>query len=253
MLARLSTGVARFLDVHIETLPSLPENEEDSLVVDFDSLRHLILPTYPWDYVTRVCDKSVVPVYQNIHALLRNDFETVTRVLSELEHYDDDENPLPICKIENTTPVNNLRNDLCKTAATFERIIGSTLRKRPRRKRRSSSDIFVNPIVIPSPHPDAPTIIITPCPYQIRETSCRIPCQDSAFGNLLTVHNHQTYNHVHPPMVPPCCPLPMINEWVWRDGHWAAILPSLAEQSNQGIHARVLSLKKKTTKLEQRT
>lgn len=41
MLARLSLGIARFLEVHIETFPSIPGNEEDSLV-NFSFFRNRI-------------------------------------------------------------------------------------------------------------------------------------------------------------------------------------------------------------------
>ncbi|KAH6875004.1 hypothetical protein BKA70DRAFT_249491 [Coprinopsis sp. MPI-PUGE-AT-0042] len=94
-----------------------------------------------------------------------------------------------------------------------------------------------------STRPSIPSITVTPCPPQkVSDCDpCRVPFQDYAFGQRLTVPSHPTFNNTHPPQrtlpnsvqdsaIPECY-------WMWDAGHWEAVLPSLSEQSRRGLYS----------------
>jgi hypothetical protein len=99
--------------------------------------------------------------------------------------------------------------------------------------------------VISSTHSSSPTIVIILAPPQAQETSCRVPYQDQAFGNLLTVPSHPAFNKAHPPMIPDSCSLPRFDGWKWENGHWKAVLSTLNEQRRRGIIPKPVFQKKK--------
>lgn len=106
------------------------------------------------------------------------------------------------------------------------------------------------PIVIPSTHPSAPSIVITPCGSQNQEKTCRVPYQNSAFGRALTVPGHAAYNDVHPPMLmgpslsSPELPLP--DDWRWNEGHWEAVLPCLVQQTKRGLFSKMQTTRRRS-------
>lgn len=103
------------------------------------------------------------------------------------------------------------------------------------------------PIVIPSQHPLAPSIMITPCGSQSHERACRVPYQDNAFGNLLTVPSHPSFNEIHPPMaLDRPNSLPMLENWRWKDGHWEGVVPCLEEQRRRCLFSRMYSTKRRS-------
>ena len=104
------------------------------------------------------------------------------------------------------------------------------------------------PLVIPSTHPSIPTIIITPCPRLPRETSCRVPLQDSAFGMKLTVPMHPVFNQCFPPQIPSLSP-PQSDHWRFTDGHWQAVVPGLEEQTRNHLFSRTFVIKKKACRM----
>lgn len=92
--------------------------------------------------------------------------------------------------------------------------------------------------MVSSTHSPSPTIVVTLAPPQVQETSCRVPYQDQAFGNLLTVPSHPAFNKAHPPMIPDSCSLPQFDSWKWGNGHWEAVLPTLNEQRRRGMYSK---------------
>lgn len=95
-----------------------------------------------------------------------------------------------------------------------------------------------------------PRIVVTPAtPQQSREMSSCVPVQDTCFGARLTVPAHTTLNACHPPMAPPSYPYtPLyttIRSWMYRQGHWCAVVPGLDEQERRGIFSRPINLRRR--------
>ncbi|KDQ31288.1 hypothetical protein PLEOSDRAFT_1092525 [Pleurotus ostreatus PC15] len=89
-----------------------------------------------------MCGQAISPVYRGIQGILMEDIDRVAEVLSQVGYDRDEED--------------NVHDGRC-TSDKFP--------EKPRRKRRRSSNTDrCLPLIIPSTHPSAPTIIITPCP-----------------------------------------------------------------------------------------
>ncbi|KAF8963930.1 hypothetical protein BDZ97DRAFT_1919460 [Flammula alnicola] len=244
MLARLTVTAAHVLDVQIEQCGMSAQNEDGqhSLVVDLDALRALVpqLPNNAWRRVAQACTRAVTPMCTNLHHTISSDFDNVAQLLLDLEIRHDNtlNSALPVGLLNPLTPSENVGIET--------RCLADPTPRPPAKRRRSSHSTM--PIVIPSTHPSVPTIVITLSPPQPREMSCRIPYQDQAFGNLLTVPSHPVFNKHHPPMVLDPCSLPQLNEWKWENGHWEAVLPSLTEQTKRGMFSRPVMAKKKSSR-----
>lgn len=111
-------------------------------------------------------------------------------------------------------------------------------------------------LIHPSTHPSVPTIIISPSPPNVRETSCWVPLQDSRFSNQLTVPSYHCINDYHPPQIRPQQnpnatrhtghpPLSAVERWKYEDGHWQAVLPSLEAQIQRGLFSRPIIHKRR--------
>ncbi|KAF8203912.1 hypothetical protein BJ912DRAFT_1037271 [Pholiota molesta] len=244
MLASLTTSTTRLLDVRIEQSGRSiyqTEDEETALIVDLDALRGLFLPVpnNVWFRAAGACTRAVTPICSNFASLINSDLNNVAQLMLDLESNDRD-------PLEDALPVGLLNLTTKESTASDQRDDSIT---RPIRKRRRSSHP-TKPLVITSPHPSVPTIVITLSPPQSRETnlSCRVPYQDYAFGNLLTVPSHPVFNKVHPPMMLAASTLPQLDEWRWVNGHCEAILPSLKEQTKKGLFSRPLALKRRTSR-----
>jgi hypothetical protein len=121
-------------------------------------------------------------------------------------------------------------------------------KSRPLHSRRSlDGDSFV----LASPHPSIPTIIITTCQEE-HDVSCRVPLQNSAFHNQLTVPGHPAFNHNHPPLALTSDALLVLSNWRWKDGHWQGNIPSLDEQDERGLFSRALVARKRTWRTRRR-
>jgi len=240
-----------FLATRLLNLPghvSEPEDEE-IISVDIDALKALVLPlpNIPWRGVAGICGETITPMYRNIRNMLHEDSEHLAQLFSELEPLyndsdtDDSEDSKSCVPLPQSARSNN--------AATVRRI-NNTLRgdtlmlDRTRHKRTGS---LSSPLIIQSTHASIPTIIITP-PYvpQPSETFCRVPVQDSSFGNRLTLPAHPAFNEVFPPLIPTAYPLvPVAQSWAWVDGHWQVVLPTLEEQARKGMFSKALVVKRK--------
>ncbi|KAH7922851.1 hypothetical protein BV22DRAFT_1037037 [Leucogyrophana mollusca] len=234
MLARLSRPSARWLEVRVESALSSPE-ENDVLSVDVDVLASLILPhDLSWRRVAGLCGRTISPVYKGLQSMVQDDFNHVARLLYELEPLpEDEEAALPTDARRPSSPKKCI-------AESSDPLPSDNLQpERPRRKRRRSS-VLTDPIVIRSTHSSAPTIIITPCSSQARETSCWVPYQDASFGMQLTVPTHCALNEVHPPLAISSGTSPYIDNWEYTDGHWRATIPTPEEQCRKGLYSKVV-------------
>ncbi|KAF9556428.1 hypothetical protein CPC08DRAFT_765273 [Agrocybe pediades] len=253
MLARLTTRTARLLDVYFDPFGTVElepehhsEDPENSLVLDLHVLRYF-LPWIPDNTLYRVadaCGRSILPVCSNVQQTLSDDFDNVAQLMAGLE---DSECSKPdTSKISvSSQPLTTNVEATCKGKETD--FIQPPRKCRPRRCRRRSSNADLvelhrqkasTQLLFSSSNTSLPSIIVTPAPPQFREISCHVPYQDAAFGNLLTVPCHPAFNGFHPPMVPVEEKLPYLSRWKWEDGHWKAVVPTLAEQARNGLYSR---------------
>ncbi|CAA7264763.1 unnamed protein product [Cyclocybe aegerita] len=241
MLARVTINTARVLDVHFE---SSPRSDEDgsTLVVDLQSL-YALLPPIPdaWRPVTAAYN-AVAPICTSLQRVISEDIENMASLLLDLElrHSEDWKNALPVGLLE-ASPRSQGVGMLVHGSEPAH--LPSPFERSGRKKRRLSDS--PSPIVIPSVHPSAPAIIITLAAPQPRETSCRTPCQDQAFGRRLAVPFHPVFNKTHPPMAFESSSLPRLDNWKWVNGHWMAVLPSLEEQAKRGMFSRPITAKRR--------
>lgn len=98
-------------------------------------------------------------------------------------------------------------------------------------------------LVISSTDPSIPTIVVTPCATVPRDCSCLVPYQDVSFGNKLAVPMYPVVNGVFPPLLPK--PVPYVDKWCFRDGHWWAVLPPLEEQMKRNMFSRPVSRRRR--------
>jgi hypothetical protein len=227
-------------------ISELEPEDEETISVDIDALKALVLPLpdIPWRGVAGMCGRTITPLYKSLQNMLHEDTEHVARLFSDLEplHDEDFEPCMRLPQSARWTNVGSGRG--------FNNSIPGDvfLPDRLRRRRSGSLSDSGHPLIIPSTHASIPTIIITP-PYlpQPNGTFCRVPFQDSSFGNRLTLPAHPAFNEVFPPLVPTPYPLvPVAQNWTWVDGHWQAVLPTLEEQARKGMFSRTLMAKRKS-------
>ncbi|KAG2350880.1 hypothetical protein BDR05DRAFT_50091 [Suillus weaverae] len=229
MFARLSRTSARWLDVRVEHALS---GNDNAMSVDVNVLTCLDLS---W---RGLCGQTIEPVYRGLKNVVE-DLDTVARLLSELDPLGEE--------LEQTTenlevppqPQPSLSPSLRIYAAKHRPCACPeiSLPERPRRKRRRSSAL-VEPLVIKPTHPSAPTIIVSPCPSQARETSSWVPCQDAAFGARLTVPTYVRSNGAFPPLVAPFNLDNCADDWKYVNGHWCAVLPTQDQQCRRGLYSK---------------
>ncbi|KAG2149525.1 hypothetical protein BD769DRAFT_1343996 [Suillus cothurnatus] len=207
MFARLSRKSTRWLDVHVEH--ALYGND-NAMLVDVNVLTCL---DFSW---RGLCGQTIEPVYRGLKNVVEEDLDTVARLLSELD------------------PLGEELEQVQDNALACPEI---SLPERPRRKRRRSSAL-VEPLVIKPTHPSAPTIIVSPCPSQARETSSWVPYQDAAFGARLTVPTYTPSNSAFPPLVAPSNLDNHADDWKYVNGHWCAVLPTQDEQCRRGLYSK---------------
>ncbi|KAF9075024.1 hypothetical protein BDP27DRAFT_99303 [Rhodocollybia butyracea] len=239
MLARISKGTAHALGLTF-TRSSSTRRLQDSVSVEGDSeeviidLDVLLLPVHdflvPWLRYADQCRRTIAPVYHNLQNILTlsEDVERIAQLLLSLESSDEDD---PYDYDDTDSCIMNLGPD--------SQSIFPYLERPPHRQQYHPK----TPVVIPGSHASIPTIIITPCESQARETSALAPIQDSAFGSQLTIPCHPKINHAFPPMASnaPSIYMNPTLDWTWRNGHWQAILPRLDEQMVKEMFSRPIS------------
>ncbi|KAF8204362.1 hypothetical protein K438DRAFT_1716059 [Mycena galopus ATCC 62051] len=180
MLARLSAAASR-----------VPLSEmslgDERFSLDMETFRLVVsVPDITWGRVAQMCERAMNPMYKGLYSILEKDMEHVAQILAQLELDAEPSDDLP--------PESPSGDDSS-----------------------SMSPPWPEPVIIQSANPSVPTIIITPCPRQPRETSCRVPHQDSAFRNRLTVPSLSSFNQSFPPMLPPRRTSGRhIHHWVWK-------------------------------------
>uniref|UniRef100_A0A0W0FRT6 Cytochrome p450 n=1 Tax=Moniliophthora roreri TaxID=221103 RepID=A0A0W0FRT6_MONRR len=210
--------------------------DEEELVIDLDMFQ-LMRPVQDFIVFAGGCGRTLAPVWNNIQSILVDDVDRITQLFLELERldeYDEDEG------------VDDESFNRTASKCSFR------YAERPPRIQRHSSHL-TRPTIIPSSNPSIPTIIITPCEYHANPSPSpsHVPIQDSAYNTRLTVPCHQpTFNQVFPPMLHPTkketsAPLPLVEKWRWRNGHWQAVLPGLEEQARRGLFSRAVRIAKK--------
>jgi len=241
MLARLSRGTARLLDVLESTDdPShLPEDEE-TFSIDINALTKLLpSPDLPWRRVAGVCGQTISPVCKGIQNMLNEDVENVTRLLYELE------------PAEEEGEVDVKVDYAAATPAPFQKYSAGDTMSLPIRyhKRRRSSNALDRPLLIPAMHPSVPSILITPCAPSPHSRSSCVPLQDASYGNKLVVPGYPHLNSCFAPLILKPGHAPLVERWQWREGHWWAIVPDSVEvQGRKGWFSRPVSARRRTAR-----
>ncbi|EIM92362.1 uncharacterized protein STEHIDRAFT_143747 [Stereum hirsutum FP-91666 SS1] len=237
--AFLSQASSRVLDVRLETggtAVSLPV-EEQEISLNVEAL-YALLPAAPqlhWRSVAGLCGSTVAPVYRSLQRRLLDDVEQVATMLVDLglqNEADEDFESIP----------QPLEDIILEPDTLIESLPGHDRERSPSR-RKSKSPERQGPLRIENDDPSIPTIVITPCEAEERESSCWVPVQDACFGNQLVVPSHPVVNDVYPPLL--AKPMMCGRKWEYTEGHWRAVLPSLEEQVRRGLFSRVLSAKRR--------
>jgi hypothetical protein len=184
-----------------------------------------------------LCGQTIEPVYRGLKSVVEEDLDTVARLLSELDPLGEEqtneklEGPPQPQPSSSGPRIYGVAEDSALACPEI------SLPERPRRKRRRSSAL-IEPLVIKPTHPSAPTIIVSPCPSQARETSSWVPYQDAAFGARLTVPTYAPSNGTFPPLVAPFDLDDRADDWKYVNGHWCAVLPTQDEQRRRGLYSK---------------
>ncbi|KAL1703770.1 hypothetical protein EV121DRAFT_291963 [Schizophyllum commune] len=233
MLASLSS---RLLDVRVEYQRGAEEEEDSTILVDVDALRALSLSDTIIPGVSGALPgvaTRFAGLCTRIYGALGDDVHTLSQALLALEDAGDEEDEAeepPMSKSHRSPHFPHRRQ---------RRRIG--LRPRPAH--------LHDTILLPSPRPCVPSIILTPAPPSPIPTASRTPWQDAAFGSRLSVPGHNAFNAVHPPLL--ARPLPgRPDAWEWREreGRWVALLPGLDAQAARGLYSRPVSVKRKAAR-----
>ncbi|TFK77511.1 hypothetical protein BDN72DRAFT_953939 [Pluteus cervinus] len=217
--------------------------EDESLSFDIPLPQSLGINTWTSEFL---------PACRSIGSLIHSDVEYIANIFAELEirkEGEDVDNTLEAD--QDTNASTSITTVTPETLLEINRALDfDTYPPRRRRKRRRSLTFaeFEHPLVVHPASPSLPTIIITPCSFQAPEASCRVPLQDQDFGRRLTVPNYPAYNTAFPPMARPVLPPSDSVQWIWSGGHWKAVLPSLAEQDENGLFSR--SVKRHQTRMQ---
>ncbi|KAJ7750281.1 hypothetical protein B0H16DRAFT_1550164 [Mycena metata] len=189
MLARLSAAASQV------DFPQMSLRTDERFSLDMETFRLVVpVPDITWGRVAEMCERAMNPMYKGLYSILEKDMEHVAQILASLE--------VP-------EPTETTSSD--SSAAVCNE--------------NSLSEL----LIIRSPNPSVPTIVVTPCPREPRVECCQVPYQDSAFRNQLTVPTGPIpLNQSFPPMTAPRrASARCINHWIWKNGHWQATLRTL--------------------------
>ncbi|KAG0707544.1 hypothetical protein DFH29DRAFT_896232 [Suillus ampliporus] len=230
MFSRLSRQSARWVDLRVEHALS---SHDDTISVNIIVLTCLDLS---W---RRLCAQTIEPVYRGVKSVVEEDLDTVVRLLSEIdplgEGLEQTNGNLQVPpQPQLSLPSNPRVHEAEDSALPYPDV---SLPERRRRKHRRSVAL-VETLVIKPTHPFAPTITISPCPPQARETSSWVPYQDASFGMCLTVPTYAPLNGAFPPLVIPSNLDNRVDDWKYVNGHWCAVFPTHDEQCRRGLYSR---------------
>lgn len=226
MLVRLSatSRISQDWDIQDEIAPNpafLKECDEKTLFVDLLSLT-LPRPDQTLQCVLDRCSKTVKSLQSSISGHLDSVAEVLYQLEGEYKMGDLEESDDPSLSAHDITASNPAQL------------------KEP--------DIRMTPPELPvdSSESSIPTIVITPCERERISVPSRIPLQNAAFGNQLTVPGYPSFNRAHPPQLAPPSVLSGIKGWTWNHGHWEADIFSLQEQEQRGLYSR-MTAKRRTS------
>ncbi|KAI0081143.1 hypothetical protein K474DRAFT_1636360 [Panus rudis PR-1116 ss-1] len=219
-----------------------PEGGEPVLSLDVDGLRELIrpLPKFAWRDVVHACASTVSPLYGAVRETVRSDIEHLTQLFVELDTKDVVVDIYGDAVIPESEPLESEPETVSQSSESSSQVRAVSRR---RKSTCSHQQGITEQLIIPSSDPSIPTIVITPCPRQERDTSCLVPFQDASFGNRLAVPMHPVVNDVFPPLL--AKPSPCVERWRFIDGHWWAVLPSLEEQIQKGMYSRPMQFRRR--------
>ncbi|KAI4528747.1 hypothetical protein K525DRAFT_215734 [Schizophyllum commune Loenen D] len=233
MLASLSS---RLLDVRVEYQRGAEEEEDSTILVDVDALHALSLPDVLIPGVSGALPSVATRfagLCTRIYGALGDDIHTLSQALLALEDAEDEEADM------DEPSMSKSRRSLHLPHRRQRRRI--SLRPRPTH--------LHDTLLLPSPRPCVPSIVLSPAPPSPFTTASRTPWQDAAFGSRLPVSGHPAFNAAHPPLL--ARPLPgRPDAWEWRarEGRWVALLPGLDAQAARGLYSRPVSVKRKAAR-----
>ncbi|KAA1471398.1 hypothetical protein DENSPDRAFT_744430, partial [Dentipellis sp. KUC8613] len=236
----LSSAASRMLDMKIETgaegsVAALQEDTTISLNVE---VLYSMLPAVPhvsvhvpWRRMAGLCGGTLEPVYRAVQNTLGEDVENIAQLLAALD----------VSEVRYTFGLQRVPDHPLQPEESSSAPEGEGSRNVDDCSPENTDD---DSLVVTNADPSIPTIVITPCDTQPRESSCWVPFQDACFGNRLVVPAHPVVNDVYPPLL--ARPLPLARKWEYANGHWRAVLPSVDEQIRRGLFSRVLSARRRT-------
>ncbi|KAH7886171.1 hypothetical protein F5I97DRAFT_1928045 [Phlebopus sp. FC_14] len=209
MLATLSRHNTRWFDVRMERVLSSCQDDQ-MLSVDVNLTSWLLPPDLSWSGVLDLYGRRISPMYRSLRRVVEEDIENISILLSELDpQLQETDREKHLCRLDgNSSPPPDSSSDHPP--------------ERQKRKRQRSS--LESPVIRPS-DPLLPTIVITPCPPQPRETSCWVPYQDASFGGRLTIPTYAALNSSHPPMTDVLASASRLDKWEYVEGHWTVFGP----------------------------
>ncbi|KIY46330.1 hypothetical protein FISHEDRAFT_75764 [Fistulina hepatica ATCC 64428] len=201
-----------------------------------DAIAMNVLRTLSDSAVKRV-GGTVTPIYQRLSATLMNDIERVTEVLSSLEQLPNSDvsvgEPGGSGDVMNLSHMQDTPERSATTCGGIRHAVASSTRCRITSRRRPSLSIVRREpyVVLSSSSPTVPSIVVHPpksdrgsCDAKVLHNN-RVPRQNSAFGDRLTVPNRRAFNNVFPPMIQRCrFPKRRPTKWKWTRGHWEAVI-----------------------------
>lgn len=224
---------------------------QTTLTLNVDDVRQLVptLPTVPWSCVADTCSRAATPFYHVVKKTLVDDVNDLAQLLADMEHLSPDdyefEESIASTAAEESVHHPGLTSSMEPVAPKFDPPLlrRSTFSRPPLRRRRKLYPEPNETLVIPSSDLSIPTITVTPCVDAPRDRSCLVPYQDVSFGNRLAVPMHPVVNGVHPPLLPK--PIPYVDHWSFKDGHWWAVLPNVEEQMKRNMFSRPISRRRR--------
>jgi len=240
VLSQAKLGAARLLDVRLEATDDSSHSleDEEAFSLDMNAITAFFpSPDSSWRHVAGVCGQAISPAYKSIRTVLNEDVENIARLLYDLDPWE-------------KKPDQNNDAEIAIPASRPQHLSGNT--KPPancHHKRWTPSNAFDGPILFPSKHSSAPSILITPCATPSRPCSSRVPLQDASYGNKLVVPGYPHLNSWFAPLVlkPGYAPL-LVERWKWREGHWWAIVPDLEVQGRKGWFSRPISARRRAAR-----
>ncbi|KAG5715708.1 hypothetical protein E4T56_gene163 [Termitomyces sp. T112] len=208
MLSRLvnMSGIAlpplRDWEVHFDTQGEQRSSSTAGtvLVIDLKALRSL-MPSLPEHALQDFATECVAPACHSLRSIVKSDFDRVVEVLSGLElkreRNSEDDAPNSISEvidISTACPLNLV-------SLTSQNVVPSSSHHGDISGQHSNVTLDSTQELDPCrPNFTIPTILVSPCAPSEHHMASRVPIQNSAFGDQLTVPSYPAFNQIFPPM-----------------------------------------------------